>query len=189
LLTIASTLLVWASLRHCYRSPWAAFGGGLIVALSPAQHYYAQCLLTESLSAFLVTLSIYLIVVANKTALTKKRLYWRFLAGVSMGASILVRPNLLAGVFPSILSPLSKLQGESTFRRYVVSFLISLLAVLIIYLPWGLFNARRGLITPQGSLGLHVHAWANLLGVGKPYSGLAPSNHRLDRVSNSLNAR
>ena len=171
-LAVVTTLLVWASLRSCYRSPLAALGGGLAVALSPAQHYYAGCLLTENLSAFLVSLSIFLLVAAN-TASFKKMLAWRFLAGVAMGASILTRPNLVAGVVPSMILPLTTRQGEFTKRRYSAAVLITLLAVVITYVPWGQYNARRGLYSPQGNVGWQFHAFANSLGVGKPYHDLA----------------
>jgi hypothetical protein len=103
---------------------------GLLAAASHHLSYYSNFILPDSLSALPVLVSVYLLVRARR-AQARSSLALYALAGIMLGLSVWLRPNLLLmGPFLAILLPLISVKRWRTAMRAWVMALASFLVVL-----------------------------------------------------------
>ncbi|HVN87187.1 MAG TPA: hypothetical protein VMW17_20335 [Candidatus Binatia bacterium] len=160
-LAICACWLIWLAVRRTSgRRP--ALAAGIVVALSPFRHYYAQSLLTECVAECALVAGVGLAVPAD-VASTQWRLVTRAASGAVLGLATLVRANLAVAAAVLWLLPL----GQSATRRaWFAGVSLSGLGWLVVVAPWLGFNLQRGVDGLAGSSGYLFNEYANFHRVG-----------------------
>ncbi|HUI25934.1 MAG TPA: hypothetical protein VL403_07590 [Candidatus Kryptonia bacterium] len=171
--------LLWLTVRRVCGARGALIGA-LVVALSPFRHYYAQSVLTESLAEFLLVAGICLIVVAARAPLVRL-VVLRGIAGLILGAAVLVRANLMPAMVLSGLIPAGRCRRRRRWPRFATAALASTIGWLCVISPWWRFNARRDVHGLTGSAGYLFNEFANLHGVGEAIALPRESTPQLER--------
>ncbi len=131
-------LMIYDLVRR-FASQKAGFIAGLIYALDPASTLWATAVLSETLFAFFVTLTIYALARWYKS----DRYKWLILAGISAGLAPLVRPiGQLLLPFLAFFILIRRFRFRPfriEFRRFYQAFLFVFLAALIL-VPYALRN-------------------------------------------------
>jgi Dolichyl-phosphate-mannose-protein mannosyltransferase len=165
-LGILTCWIVWFTARRLFGER-AAFLAGLVVALSPFRHYYAETLLTESLGEFLLVTGVCSLLLAEGRPLGRMILL-RSTAGAALGLASLTRPNLLPALVLGILAPVRPATDggrKGGFTGIVVMTAVSLSVVG----PWLAFNLNRGVLGVTGGAGLQLTLFSNEFGIGPAY--------------------
>ena len=185
----AATCVLAAWLAHHWAGRAAAFVAFVATAFYAPLVLYTSVFLTETTSAFLVTLSTVLLTIA----LTRRRSSLGAFAGLALAASAIVRPNLLL-VFP-LLAGLAWLlrRDRGASRALVVALFVSLI-------PMGLVSAHNtrlaGRFVSLGSNGgvnfylAHAEIRALEFPEGGPIAAISPYRNRtrftrLERTSHA----
>src|SRR5262249_16245624 len=143
-LAVVTCLAVWLASRRIV-VPGAAAIAGVVVALAPNRHYYAQTILTESLAEWLLAIGVCLLLVAMDQP-QRRLVTLRALAGAAFGAATLVRPNLAPAMCLASVYPVGRSGDRTGVRRFAAGCLATTLVWAAVLTPWLAFNAHRGFI-------------------------------------------
>jgi len=159
---VATAGIAWASVRRLFGA-WPALVGGLLFALSPIRHYYAQAVLTESLSET-VFVAGFAAATFSLDATDGARIVLRAIAGAAFGLATLVRPNLLVAIGIAILVPVVE-QGRLRLGATLSAAAATALAAGLVLAPWLAFNEHRGFHGLTANAGYNLNLFANLAGL------------------------
>jgi hypothetical protein len=147
LLTVGTCALVYATTRQLLNES-AALAAAWIFALSPTSLFYALAALTETLFAFILLLSVYLLVRFHK----EEGLGWLVASSVMLGAAILVRP--IGVILIPVWGVFALLAREGQTRRSrLIAGGLAVGLVWLVMLPWQLHNLvanDKFTLTPVG---------------------------------------
>jgi 4-amino-4-deoxy-L-arabinose transferase-like glycosyltransferase len=147
LFSLTVVLTYWAA-YHAFGEKVARLSGWF-VALNPALAYYSVTILSETLSIFLVSLSLFLII----KGIRKQKSTFFLLAGIALAYLLWIKPiGLLLGLFFALAVLLQpKLSG-----KWVKSFLL-ILPVISVFFAWSLHNQIKfGSFTYNPIYGLNL---------------------------------
>jgi len=148
-------LIYWVARMFC--SQRASILAALLCALNPLYIFYEGTLTKASISVFVVTLAMGVVLVASNSE--KRRWLWWLLSGFLIGIVSLIRPNVLLFV------PLAGLMilwngSQLRFRANMLNSIVWLLGVAIAIAPVTLRNFivshDRVLINSNGGFSLYV---------------------------------
>ncbi|MDD5731140.1 MAG: glycosyltransferase family 39 protein, partial [Candidatus Omnitrophica bacterium] len=144
-------LLVYFAVRIIYQGPaWPALVSAFLYSLSFYNIYYTKALLSESLAAFLLSLSVLLYLLW-----LKQDYRWGLgLSGACFGLTILTRPEYI--LLPLAMAAYIFLRNRNTFSEAAKNALIFILSVIIIIAPWTLRNYlvfKKPVMIATGELG------------------------------------
>ena len=142
----------------------AGLVGALLVALDPVRHYYAQALLSESLTEFLVVAGVAALVAAMRAG-RRAFLAWRGMAGLLLSLAALARPGLAPAIAAGTVVPLIPQRAVRRMLWMAAGALVTLVVAFSMLLPWLTYNAHRGEFALSLNSGWQVNVNANVLGV------------------------
>lgn len=160
--SVATAGIAWAAVRRLFGA-WPALVGGLLFAVSPVRHYYAQAVLTEALSEA-VFVAGFAAATFSLDAVARRRIALRVLAGALFGLATLVRPNLLVAIAIAAGIPVVE-GGRVRFAATLAAGTATALAAALVLAPWLAFNERRDVHGLTGNAGYNLNLFANLAGL------------------------
>lgn len=166
-LAVMTCFFVWISVRRLWGEQEALIAG-IVVALSPIRHYYAQAFLSESLAEWYFSGGICFLILSTDQ-LIRRMVAFRVMAGLFLGAATLFRVNLAPALFLACLLPIKYQNIKYWSKQSTVGVLSICIAWFLIVLPWITFNVNRGVYGLNGNLGYQLHAFANDHGIGEPF--------------------
>jgi 4-amino-4-deoxy-L-arabinose transferase-like glycosyltransferase len=171
ILAVGTCLFVWFSVRRIWGEQEAIIAG-VVVALSPFRHYYAQAFLSESLAEYFFAGGICFLILSIDQPL-RRMLASRVGAGLFLGATALVRANLAPAMFLACLVPTRYQNTGPWSRRFFLGMMSTCIAWLLVVLPWFAFNVNRSVYGLTGNLGYQLNSFANDFGIGE-HVGMQP---------------
>lgn len=162
LAAVAAAGLAWAAVRRLFGA-WPALVVGLLFALSPIRHYYAQAFLTES-PAETIFVAGFAAAAFSLDARGGSRLAFRVLAGALFGIATLVRPNLLVAIAVAVAIPVVE-GGRLRAGASVGAAAATALAAGLVLAPWLAFNESRHVHGLTANAGYNLNLFANLAGL------------------------
>ena len=131
ILDTLTCLMVFFIARLIYnRSHWPAVISCLIYAFNPYTIFYTKALLSETLSAFLLTGAVLSFIAAIRTE--KPKLY--FISGIAIGLTALTRAEYI--LFPLISVALLAWSDKGGFKRVLKKSCIYICGVMLVMVPW-----------------------------------------------------
>ncbi len=156
-------------------SPRLALVAGLVVALHPALVTYTPALMSEGVTASLVTCAAWVTASVRDAALTgslRSAWKWLVLLGFVIGLATLVRPQSI------VFAPLFALVGvqpwitKAFWKRAVVSVGVATISTFLLLAPWTARNCARmgrcALVSYNGGWNLLIGADAESTGAWSP---------------------
>ena len=134
LLTFGTCALVYVTTQQLFNKT-AAMAAAWLFALDPTSLFVAMTALTETLFAFLLILSIYLLVRYRQ----EKRLGWALASAVILGADTLVRP-IGVWLIPLWAGFVVFVEHETPWRLRIRNGVLVLAAAWVVLVPWQLRN-------------------------------------------------
>ncbi len=167
--SLAALAVFRLSLRMMPRRP--AIAAGLVVALHPGLAAYTPALMSEGVTAALVTCAAWVAARLNDALREDKPGFpwrWAVLLGATVGVATLVRPQSL--VFAPLFAFVSALGSSVKFswRRLATSVCVATIATFVVLVPWTARNcARMG----QCALVSYNGGWNLLIGADTASTG------------------
>jgi len=148
-------LLVFFIVRVIYsKSYWPAFISAILYCFSFYNIYYTRALLSESVTTFMVTLSILLSVLSLK----RNKLYLSVLSGISMGICALSRAEYI--LFPLVFIIYIFFIDRRNLASAIKKSAALILAVFITIAPWTIRNLiffKEPIAVSTGALGYNLY--------------------------------
>ena len=164
-LAICACALTWSVVRHACGLR-AALLGGLIVALSPERHYYAQTMLSECLSEFVFVAGISLMVVAGNLPNGTQTVV-RSIAGVALSAAALIRFNMIPATLAATVISRRPRVAQSGATRLGATGIAAPAAWLGVVLAWLVFLTQQDIHSLPGNAARLFNGFANEHGIGQ----------------------
>jgi 4-amino-4-deoxy-L-arabinose transferase-like glycosyltransferase len=165
-LAVATPVLVWRMTSRLV-SRNAGFFAAVAVALSPFRHYYAQAILTESLTEFFLIAGLYLqMQTASPSPLVL--VARRIASGAALGAATLVRANLAPAL---LLAPILIVPFPGSDRRkrwFWRSLFATTTGAALLIVPWLTFREHRSVPSMNSGAAFQFTLYANALGLPDP---------------------
>lgn len=140
-LVFATSILIYSLFVRMFKNPLFPFLISILFNLSFSTIYFANILLTEILSIFLLFVSLYFLL----KYFDRKKSKYLFILGLSVGLLSLARFNAVPIIFSffGLLCYLVFFQQKNGIKKNLVSLIVFLIPYLIILNSWAIYNLNQ----------------------------------------------
>jgi 4-amino-4-deoxy-L-arabinose transferase-like glycosyltransferase len=140
-LVFATSVIIYSLFKRMFRNPLLPFIISILFNLSFSTIYFANILLTEILTIFLLFVSLHFLM----KYFDKKKFIYLILLGLSIGLLSLARFNAIPLIFSFLilLYYILFIEQRSSFKKGLISSIVFLIPYLFILNSWAFYNLNQ----------------------------------------------